>query len=216
MTYIHHPTEALDTARAELCGGFLRDVSDRFGLRAPESITVILARSRDELCGLLGVEYYAFPPQAISFPEENTILEASSEVFHPHELAHVIFKDFNSADPVLREGIATLVGGSGKLDFADALAQYLDARSGSRIPSFVEVFTDQGIDQSDQYILGAVICDFVLRYHGRAMLLELLHMDRPSEVMLTLCNLLGYDIEDRQGSMRPLAEAAHARNSSVR
>ncbi|HLP27891.1 MAG TPA: hypothetical protein VK147_04560 [Candidatus Didemnitutus sp.] len=216
ISYIHPRDIGVDEDRAKESPIFCKAIAERFGLQAPASIQVILTHDRDELCRILGLEYYAFPPQALSFPEAHLIIEAGNETYHPHELAHIVFKDFDGAHPILREGLATLLGGTGVMDFSDALAEYLEAHSNARIPSFVELFTGVHIDQSDEYVLGAVICDLVLRYHGRAALLELLRNQRPSDVMIALSTLLGFDIADRQESLRSMAEAAYSRGVTGR
>ncbi len=191
-------------------------VATRFGLPMPQEIRTVLMKDRDELCAALGVEYYAFPPQALAFPFESLILESDPTVYRLHEVIHIIFRDYENAHPVLREGIATLLGGTGILDFTDALAQYLDQHSSQRIPSFIELFTGDAVTQDDVYILGGVLCDLVLRYHGRKALLNLLGTERQSDIMITLSALLNLDIADRQGSLRPFAETALERGATGR
>lgn len=216
MTYIHPPDITVDEERAKEAPEFCRAVGERFGLPVPKKIRVVLTHDRDELCRILGLEYYAFPPQALSFPGSDLIIEAGNEVYHPHELVHLVFRDYDGAHPILREGLATLLGGTGVMDFSDALSEYLAAHANRRIPSFVELFTGVKTDQSDEYVLGAVICDLVLRFHGRAALLELLRNQRSSDVMIALSTLLGFDIADRQESLRSMAEAAYSRGVTGR
>lgn len=216
MTYIHPSDIAVDESRARESPVFCSAIAERFGLPDPGAIRVVLTHDRDELCRVLGLEYYAFPPQALSFPESNLIIEAGNEAYHPHELVHLVFADYDGAHPILREGLATLLGGTGVMDFSDALSEYLAAHTNKHIPSFVELFTSVKTDQSDEYILGAVICDLVLRFHGRSALLELLRNQRSSDVMIALSTLLGLDIADRQESLRTLAEAAYSRGVTGR
>ena len=216
IMYLHHRDVIVDVKRAQEASLFCRTVAERFGQPLPKNITICLAVGRDELCNVLGVEYYAFPPQSISFPQAFLIVESSSEAFHPHELTHIVFREFDRAHPILREGLATLLGGTGVMDYQGALSEYLDARTKRYIPSFVELFTGARSDQSDEYVLGAVICDLVLRLHGRAALLELLRTERSSDAMLALSRLLGFDIADRQESLRSFVEAAHKRDEPGR
>ncbi|MBC8124701.1 MAG: hypothetical protein H7X70_03105 [Candidatus Kapabacteria bacterium] len=216
IKYVHHRDVPVDLKRAQEAPLFCRTVAERFGQPIPKNVTICLADGRDELCRVLGVEYYAFPPQSISFPQAFLIVESTPETFHPHELVHVVFRDYDRAHPILREGLATLLGGTGVMDFQGALSEYLDARTKRTIPSFVELFTSVRSDQSDEYVLGAVICDLVLRLHGRSALLELLRTERSSDAMLALSRLLGFDIADRQESLRSFAEAAQKRNAPSR
>ncbi|MCX6140989.1 MAG: hypothetical protein NTX15_09210 [Candidatus Kapabacteria bacterium] len=216
VTYVHPKELPVDTARANEVMPFCRTIASRFGQPEPAAITILLSGSRDELCQILGVEYYAFPPKAISFPQASLIIESEAEVFHPHELVHLVFRDFDRAHPILREGLATLLGGSGLLDYYGALDEYLKQRSHGRIPSFVELFTADDLDQSDEYILGAVICDRVLRIHGMAALLEMLRLERPSDAMLSLSRMLGLDIADLQESLRSMAVSSLNRGDAGR
>jgi len=216
ITYHHPPGVMIDTVRALASNRFLDETATRFGQPVPDHVHVFVARDRDEVSALLGVEYHAFPPQAISFPQAGTVFESLPEIQRDHELVHIIFRSFDNAHPILREGLATLLGGTGSLDFPDALGQYLDEREGARIPSFVELFTADGVDEADVYVLGGVLCDLVLRFHGRKALLDLLRIERPSDVMMALSDLLGFDIADRQGSLRSYAETARSRGVTGR
>lgn len=216
LTYIHPRDVYIDTSRANEVMPFCREVASRFGLSEPATMSIYLSRGRDELCYILGVEYYAFPPKALSFPRASLIIESEPEVFHPHELVHVVFRDYDRAHPILREGLATLLGGSGALDYNGALSEYLEQRSNQRIPSFIELFTRSHADQSEEYVLGAVICDRVLRLHGVSVLLDLLRLERPSDAMLSLSRLLGLDIADLQESLRSLVVASRNRGDTGR
>jgi hypothetical protein len=216
ITYRHPPGVRIDTARAMEAERFLEEIATRVGQPVPEHVDVLIARDRDELSALLGVEYHAFPPQAMAFPRAGIVIESLPTIQRDHELVHIVFSAFDAAHPILREGLATLLGGTASMEFGDALGQYLDEREGARIPSFVELFTSDGVSEEDTYVLGGVLCDLVLRFHGRKALLDLLRIERPSDVMLALSDMLGFDIGDRQGSLRPYAETARSRGVTGR
>ncbi len=203
ITLIHAPVFIVDTADTRISLSHLVSASDRFALPVPQEITCIVIGSRDELCQLLGIEYYAFPPSALSFPRSKLILK-SYDASLSHELMHVLFAEFVQAHPVLREGIATLLGGSGAVDLQEAVQTHARERSISTTPSFVQLFTDTRVEQADIYVLGAVLCNEILRVGGRSALFELMRLSRTSDVMYSIATLLDFDIADQQVSMYPL------------
>lgn len=202
VTLIHAPVFIVDTADTRISISQLASASDRFALPMPAEITCGIVGSRDELCQLLGIEYYAFPPSALSFPRSSLILK-SYDASLSHELIHVLFADYAQAHPVLREGIATLLGGSGVEDLPQSLRLYMRDRSASTTPSFVQLFSDTRVEQSDIYVLGAVLCREILRVGGRVALFEIMRLSRTSDVMYQIATLLDLDIADQQASMYP-------------
>lgn len=202
ITFIHAPVFIIDTADTQVAVSQLVAAKDRFALQLPEDITCVVVSSRDELCQLLGIEYYAFPPSALSFPRSLLMLK-SFDASLSHELMHLLFADYAQAHPVLREGVATLLGGTGVEDLQQTLQLYMSDRSTSTTPSFVQLFSDPHVEQADIYVLGAVLCKEILRVGGRSALFEVMLMTRTSDVMYRIASLLDLDIADQQTSMYP-------------
>lgn len=200
IRFIHPQVYIVDTSEVEQNVAIIRDAADRFALDVPDSATCYVVASRDELCQLLGIEYYAFPPSGMSYPRGGIILR-SYDASLTHELIHVLFAEFARAHPVLREGIATLIGGTGQLDAEAAIAEFVQERNELTTPSFVQLFTSTDVEQPAMYIAGAMLCRAILRVAGRGALFELMRMERTSDIMYRVASMLDFDIADQQRSM---------------
>ncbi len=200
LRFIHPQVYIVDTTEVEQNVAIMREAAERFALDVPDSVTCYLVSSRDELCLLLGIDYYAFPPSGMSYPRGGIILR-SYDASLTHELVHVLFARFAYAHPVFREGIATLIGGTGALDANEAIAQFVSERNERTTPSFVQLFTATDVEQPAMYIAGAMLCKAILRVAGRGALFELMRMERTSDIMYRVATLLDFDIADQQRSM---------------
>ncbi len=209
LTVVHAPGMHIDTARAEASVHFIRRTAQQFDVEEPSNVMMVLARDRDEMCLLLGVEYYAFPPSGLAYPEQQVILSALGDPYYPHELVHIVLRDLDAhADPILREGVATWLGGSISKDYIVLVREYLQSTELRAIPSFIKLFTEDILDQQDQYILGAVIVDAAYRRHGTEAVVRLLKARSKSETMLLVSRYLDIDVADSQGSLVPFLEEA--------
>lgn len=200
VTFVHAPVYIIDTADVRASIAVVEAASERFDVEMPSNAICYIVASRDELTQLLGIEYYAFPPSALSFPMSSVIVK-SYDASLSHEMVHVLLAEYAQAHPVLREGLATLLGGSGGEDFRHVLEQYVRNRTVNSTPSFIQLFTATQVDQTDTYVLGALLCKAILRTGGRSALLELMRMTRTSNIMYRIATLLDFDIADQQVSM---------------
>lgn len=200
VTLIHAPIHIVDSQEVEASVELLRQTAERFSLATPSHVLCYVVASRDDIGQMLGIDYYAYPPSGISYPMDGIVLR-SDDASLRHELMHILFSQYAQTHPVLREGIATLLGGTGVLDVDQAVDQYIRERDDRSTPSFVQLFTSSRVEQADLYVLGAVLCDAVLRSGGSVALFELLQLSRPSDVMYRIASILDLDISDRQESM---------------
>ena len=200
VTLIHAPIHIVDSQEVEASVELLRQTAERFSLATPSHVQCYVVDSRDDICQMLGIDYYAYPPSGISYPRDGIVLQ-SNDASLRHELMHILFSQYAQTHPVLREGIATLLGGTGVLDVDQAVDQYIRERDDQSTPSFVQLFTSSRVEQADVYVLGAVLCDAVLRSGGSVALFEVLQLSRPSDVMYRIASVLDLDISDRQESM---------------
>jgi len=83
---------------------------------------------------------------------------------------------------------------------------YRSAKTATDIPSFIELFTQNGIPQDDQYVLGAVLIDAIHRRHGSDGVRQVLASRTMSGTMLAISRMLGFDPGDQQGSLAPLID----------
>lgn len=200
VSLIHSPVCIIDSADVARSIEIAQRASDRFALNMPPHTTCYIVESRDELCQLLGVEYYAYPPSGLAFPR-SALVVTSYDASLAHELIHVLFARYATAHPVFREGIATLLGGTGVMDVDHAIDQYVRERKEDQAPTFVQLFLHSDVAQHDLYVIGAVVCRAILRAGGRAALFDVMEMERTSDVMYRVATLLDIDIADQQRSM---------------
>lgn len=204
ITYRHPESTKVDRTRAKAASAFVTSTAQTFRLEPPSMITFYLTESRDAMCALLGIEYYSYPPSGLSYPSEHIILSGRGDAWYPHELVHIIFRDFDSAHHVVREGVATWLGGSLGEEFDVLLARYVGDKKPSDVPSFVRLFTDPYLAQDDVYILGGALCKAVFVKSGPDGVLDLLKAQSTSEAMLKISRVLGLEPGDTQESLVPL------------
>jgi hypothetical protein len=195
---------------------FIKRTAEDFDVDQPDVVTIVLAPDRDAMCALLGVEYYAYPPSGLAFPASGVILSSLGDPYYPHEYVHVVLRNLDQgANPIIREGVATWLGGSINTDFGTLALRYLERGDDVVIPSFLALFTDEQPKQDDQYVLGAVILDAAYRRQGMYGVRRLLMAKSKSETMLLVARLLDIDPADSHGSLVPFLEesisAAHAK-----
>jgi hypothetical protein len=182
ITFILPDDGEFDEDRADRSALFVRDVSRMFGVAPPEQVTYYKAVNRDELCRVLGVEYYAAPPYGITFPEIGVVVTGIDDEWYPHELAHIALRSFDRALPLFREGAATWVGGSLGKPFDALLDEYAREHQHGRYPS-IERIAEDVVDQDDRYIIGAVLCSNAYHEGGIAAVRTLLNLRTPEQVL---------------------------------
>ncbi len=207
VTYRTPKDHALDRARALEANRFLERTAAYFGVEPPSAVQMYVAPNRDRMCELFGLEYYAFPPSGMAFPQQGTIFSGLGDPYYPHELTHVVVHDLEEgAHPIISEGVATWLGGSITFDFQSLVTTYHAERETGDVPSFIELFTDDDIPQDDQYVLGAVLVDAVHRRHGADGVRQVLTSRTTSGAMLAISRMLNIDPSDQLGSLTPLIE----------
>lgn len=213
ITYRTPEDLPLDAARAREADRFLDETAAYMGVEPPSDVTMYVAPNRDRMCELFGLEYYAFPPSGMAFPDQGVIFSGLGDPYYPHELTHIVVRDLEQgAHPIVSEGVATWLGGSITDDYLTLVGTYRATRAGTTVPSFIELFTDDAIPQDDQYILGAVLIDAIARRHGADGVRHVLASRTLSGTMLAISRMLNIDPSDQLGSLLPLINesiAAH-------
>lgn len=197
MSYIHPVESTVDELRAEESNTFVEQIAQKMAVQQPPEIVFYMSRSKDEMASLMGMEYFAFPPTGLAYPTERIVFSALNDPWYPHELVHIALGNIDtSAHPVLREGVATWLGGSLGQDYATLVQEYAREVDPESIPSFIALFTSPTVSQEHQYIIGAMICANIAREHGIPALKELLVAKSTSETMLRLSKKLGIEPTD--------------------
>ena len=201
----------LDPVRALEADRFLEGTAEYFGVEPPDHVTMYVAPNRDRMCELFGLEYYAFPPSGMAFPDQGVVFSGLGDPYYPHELTHIVVRDLEGgAHPIVSEGVATWLGGSITFDYLSLLTTYRSERRGTDVPSFIQLFTEDAIPQDDQYILGAVLIDAIDRRHGADGVRQVLTSRSTSGTMLAISRMLTIDPSDQLGSLLPLIEESIA------
>ncbi len=204
IRYLHPAQTRISRTRAKAASDFVTSTAETFHLEPPAMITFYVTESRDAMCALMGIEYYSYPPSGLSYPSNNTILSGMGDAWYPHELVHIVFRDYDNAHPVVREGVATWLGGSLGEEFDVLLARYIRGKKSSDVPSFVRLFTDPYLSQDDVYIIGAALCKAVYDRAGAEGVLEILKARSTSDAMLRISRVLGLEPGDTQETLVPL------------
>jgi hypothetical protein len=212
ISYRMPPGSMPDKRRMRDAADFVERFAQTMDVDVPERITYVVARNRDELCAMLGLEYFAFPPQGLAWPSQSLLMVGNGDVAYAHELVHIVLSSIDVSHPVIREGVATLYGGSLSRPVTTLLAEYRQSRSDTDIPSFTKVFTEPDLAQDDIYILGAAICQQVVARHGVEALRTLLGTASRAETMRLVA--LWLDIEPGD-SMLPLTDVLDAAMASI-
>lgn len=147
--------------------------------------TFYSAGNVEEFFNLQGIQYhpmmYADSTGGIVF--NNVVLSANNSEFYPHEISHLYIKSrLPSIDIYFDEGLATLLGGSGKmtyLEYVDGLKNNIDQFDFSAV--FQNEIYDRSLWQEDMpisYVLAAVICDYGITKMGRDKFFNLVNSDK--------------------------------------
>lgn len=199
----HYPgSHSFDKRLARLTEKFCSDIVERFELREPEdeAIQFYITSSRDELARILGIEYYLRPVHGYTYLGNNIILSGMGSEWYPHELTHILFKDFGEAHFILQEGIATWLGGS----LGESLAAMIE-KTWQRLQStpqltFAEILKDPQGESLAFYTLGGVLCRTAYDKGGPRLLKKLLRYgptDRDLYAALEdVFNITADDIDD--------------------
>ncbi len=208
ILYRHRPSVIVREDAADSAVQFVEQTAGRLDLAIPARIEFIITESRDELASSLGLEYFAFPPTGLSFPTSGVVLSGAGSPFYAHELVHMVLADDDSTHPVIREGVATWLGGSLGRSPDDVLNDYVNERDSLAVPSLTELFTDIDLSQDDLYIVGAALCKRAWEQGGASAIRSLLEARSTSDAMLRFSRILGLDPTDTQETLYQLVKLA--------
>ena len=209
ITFLTPPGSVLDLDRADAADGFHKEVNEMFTGKPPENITMYVAADRDMMCGLFGLEYYAFPPSGLAYPESGIMMTSFGDPFYPHEIVHMVTGQV-AADmhPVISEGISTWLGGSVGARLPELAKGVLGRGNADDLPSLEDLFTSDQVDQELLYTASAAVIKAVYERHGLMGVKDLMRA-RSSEVALTrLRRLLTLSPLQSSNSLVPYLQAA--------
>lgn len=164
----------LNRNRARYAADYYDSIRIEFGVFAAEIADIYVAVNRDEMTKIIGLDYYLHPPNGFVYGDRNLVLSGISSEFHPHELAHVLFKEFRGSHKFFVEGIATLVGGSMNESFEEHIQRLKDEKLHEKFPKIREILARPQEFQFELYAIGALICKDARERGGNTMLKRLL------------------------------------------
>jgi hypothetical protein len=112
--------------------------------------------------------------------EGGNVYSGNDKDIYTHEVVHLfVVKRFSNAPYLLNEGVATLLGGSVEKDYAwhrAKMAGYLTEHPDLDLSAHMNTYEEDLIDEdtSVPYMVGALLCEHILRSHGKAGLLQAL------------------------------------------
>lgn len=119
----------------------------------------------------------------------NIIFSGNNSDFYTHEIVHIYVNKFYPDAPViLNEGIASYLGGSGKFDYQwhkNKFKLYLKTNNGLDFAGLIDnpyerVYMDN--ETPVPYIIGGVICEKIIKEHGKKKLISLLRNTSKKDV----------------------------------
>lgn len=112
IKYIVKPEYKINYKAAERMMAFCDSLTALYDVADVDNCTFIITPTGDELAYLCGLEYFASPPKGLAYPNSKTLLSALGNEWYPHEMAHIIFRQFSNTHRFLYEGISVFTGGS--------------------------------------------------------------------------------------------------------
>ncbi|MBL7984571.1 MAG: hypothetical protein JNM91_06200 [Flavobacteriales bacterium] len=112
--------------------------------------------------------------------EGDNVYSGNNKDIYTHEIVHLfVRKRFDATPYLLNEGVATLFGGMVEKDYAwhrAIMARYLIEHPDIDLTAHVNTYQQELIDgeTSVPYMVGALLCERILRSHGKAGLLQAL------------------------------------------
>ncbi|GGH11807.1 hypothetical protein FAZ19_00180 [Sphingobacterium alkalisoli] len=147
--------------------------------------------SVEEFFNIQGFQYhpmmYADSTGGIVF--NNIIISANNSEFYPHEIAHLyIKKRMPNINSYFDEGLATYLGGSGKImyqDYLNKLKENIDEYD--LLTVFKKDIFDKSLWEADMpitYVLAAVICDYGINKMGKDKFFDIVDGNKDNHSIL--------------------------------
>jgi len=197
LVYIYNSEHSFDEKLAKEQAGFVDSIISAFELPKIEPVEFYITSHKDELARILGLDYTLGPSTGRSISKNAQVFSALGSEWYPHEIVHVLFREYLSCY-LLNEGIATLLGGSVGIPFDSLvkdLAQYLKNNDTLTFRYMLENPYQAGSTKYF-YTSGAVICKAAYESGGAKAVKELLLSGRnPDGLESVLQQILGWDKE---------------------
>lgn len=175
LTFVFPPEHKYSSALARRAARFCDSLTALFDLPDVHDARMYIVRSRDELARILGFDYYLAPPYGLTYPERDIIISSFDSEWHPHELAHLVFRPFARTHKLLLEGIATWCGGSLGESYEMLLLQ-MEKRVAEKPFTLQYVLENERDESLAFYTCGAIFCHMAFREKGGSGVKSLLSL----------------------------------------
>lgn len=181
ITYLSSPSRTFSMEDARKQEEFARYLSEFFGI-AQIPITYYSCVDSEKMFNILGYDYNWQMHLHKSTGQtgfNNTIYSGNNRDIYNHEVVHIYLARFLDTkwNPLLNEGIATYMGGSGELSYKEHrsnLASYVAEHPGFDFTEHLNPYKQFFIyeDSSVPYTIGALICEIAHEQGGKELLLK--------------------------------------------
>lgn len=175
LTYVVPMEYKLNYSAAERTVAFCDSLTALYDVQDITETQFIVTESKDELARLCGLEYFISPPIGLAYPRSRVLLSSLGNEWYPHEMAHIIFRQFEHTHPFLFEGLAVFVGGSINDSYKELVQKAaVELRARETIPS-LRTIIDKPIEESLlYYAIAGVMVHRVFESGGASAVKKLL------------------------------------------
>jgi hypothetical protein len=182
VRYIISPQHRYSPEQAAEQQRDIEQLSRFFGVD-PFPITYYSCESPTDLFRAQGYQQHPLMhvfPTGGKVDQGNNVFAGNNKDVYTHEIVHLfVQKRFSGTPDLLNEGVATLLGGMVEHDHAwhrMNMSRYLNDHPELDLTTHINTYQQELIDgeTSVPYMVGALLCERILRSHGKAGLLQAL------------------------------------------
>ncbi|MBL7999576.1 MAG: hypothetical protein JNL32_13190 [Candidatus Kapabacteria bacterium] len=165
LRIVHSPELSVSPVLARRAAQYCDSIASLFDITMQETILYV-CESPDEVARIIGLDYFAHPPYGITYPENHILFSGTGTPWYPHELVHAVFSEFSATHPLLREGVATWLGGSLGDSFDKLVRDLQDSvRLGKRL-ALQSILAQPMQYSTELYTIGGVLCWYAYSLGG--------------------------------------------------
>jgi hypothetical protein len=202
FTFIESPAHLFNEILAKRTSQFADSVAKLFALILPEHIEFFVGNNQDELFDMIGVDCGLGGAEGFADQRNAQVFSGNGSEWYPHELTHVLFRQFDHCHIMLSEGIATYLGGSHKQTFRECLREAnadLDSLPNISFKDLLEIRFRNG-STGLFYATGALFCHLANEKGGPAAVkLLLANGESNADLFARLEQVLGVKKEELDG-----------------
>lgn len=167
LSYIVDKDYKLNYAAAERMVVYCDSLSALYDVEDVRESSFVIVGSKDELALKCGIEYFASPPIGLAYPRSRLILSSLGNEWYPHEMAHVIFRQFMGTHSFLFEGLAVYVGGSIRDSYKELIQKAgLELRQRKVKPDLKEIMGNPVAESLLYYAIAGLVIHGIYEVHG--------------------------------------------------